>query len=98
VEAIQAMPVPQSVAAVQRLLGLAQYLSKFLPHLADVTKSLRVLTQKDTDWVWEEPQKKAFEDLKTLASSTPVLHYYNPQDEVSLQCNASQSGLGVALL
>ena len=51
VKAIQAMLVPQSVAAVQRLLGLAQYLSKFLPHLADVTKSLRVLTQKDTDWV-----------------------------------------------
>ena len=97
-EAVQAMPVPQSVAAVQGLLGLVQYLSKFLPHLADVTKSLRVLTQKDTDWVWEEPQKKAFEDLKTLASSTPVLRYYNPQDEVTLQCNASQSGLGVALL
>ena len=84
--------------AVQRLLGLAQYLSKFLPHLAEVTKSLRVLTQKETVWVWEEPQQKAFEDLKTLASSTPVLRYYNIKDEVTLQCDASQSGLGVALL
>ena len=89
VQAIQDMPVPQSVAAVQWLLGLAQYLSKFLPHLADVTKSLRVLTQKDTDWVWEEPQQKAFEDLKILASSTPVLCYYNTLDEVTLQCDAS---------
>ena len=59
VQAIKDMPIPQSVAAVQRLLGLAQYLSKFLPHLADITKSLRILTQKETDWVWEEPQQKA---------------------------------------
>ena len=66
VQAIKDMPIPQSVAAVQRLLGLAQYLSKFLPHLADITKSLRILTQKETDWVWEEPQQKAFEDLKTV--------------------------------
>ena len=32
VQAIQNMPFPKDVAAVQRLLGLAQYLSKFLPH------------------------------------------------------------------
>ena len=69
-----------------------------MPHLADVTKSLRVLTQKDTDWVWEEPQQKAFENLKSLASSTPMLRYYNTLDEVTLQCDASQLGLGVALL
>ena len=29
---------------------------------------------------------------------TPVLRYYNLSDEVTLQCNASQSGLGAALL
>ena len=30
--------------------------------------------------------------------STPVLRYYNLSDEVTLQCDASQSGLGAALL
>ena len=38
VQAIMEMPQPDNVAAIQRLLGLAQYLSKFLPHLSDVTK------------------------------------------------------------
>ena len=41
--AINEIPAPIEVAAVQRLLGLTQYLSKFL----DVTKPLRELTQKD---------------------------------------------------
>ena len=40
VQAIKEMPTPKDVAAVQRLLGLAQYLSKFLPHLSDITKPL----------------------------------------------------------
>ena len=98
VQAIVDMPPPSDVAAVQRLLGLAQYLSKFLPHLSDITKPLRELTQKDVEWVWGPPQEQALEKLKKAVSSTPVLRYYNLQEEVTLQCNASQSGLGAALL
>ena len=37
------------------------------------------------------------EALKKAVSSTPVLRYYN-LEEVTLQCDASQSGLGAALL
>lgn len=49
VKAIREMPAPTDKAGVQRLLGLAQYLGKFLPHLSDVTKPLRELTQQDVD-------------------------------------------------
>ena len=49
VRAITEMPKPTDVAAIQRLLGMSQYLSKFLPHLSDITKPLRDLTQKDTE-------------------------------------------------
>ena len=90
------MPQPDDVAAVQRLLGLAQRLSKFLPHLSDITKSLRELTQKDTEWTWGLAQQKAMETLKWAVSSEPVLRYYNLQEEVTLQCDASQSGLSPA--
>ena len=98
VQAIMAMPQPEDVAAVQRLLGLAQYLSKFLPHLSDITKPLRDLTQKDTEWTWGSAQQKATEMLKKAVSSAPVLRYYNLQEEVTLQCDASQCGLGAAML
>ena len=98
VQAIVEMPPPSDVTAVQRLLGLAQYLSKFLPHLSDITKPLRELTQKDVAWTWDPQQQQALEKLKRAVSSTPVLRYYNLQEEVTLQCDASQSGLGAALL
>ena len=97
VRAITEMPAPTDKAGVQRLLGLAQYLSKFLPHLSDITKPLRELTQNDVDWTWESPQQTAWDTLKKAVTSTPVLRYYNLKEEVTLQCDASQSGLGAVL-
>ena len=98
VHAILEMPQPTDVAAVRRLLGMAQYLSKFLPHLADITKPLRELTQKDTEWVWDHPQQTAFDALRKAVASTPILRYYNLEEEVTIQCDSSQYGLGAALM
>jgi hypothetical protein len=98
VRAISEMPPPTDVTSLQRLLGMVQYLSKFLPRLSDITKSLRDLTQKDTEWVWDQPQQAALEALKKAVTSTPVLRYYNLKEEVTLQCDASQFGLGAALM
>lgn len=46
VKVILEMPKPTVVAGVQRLLGMTKYLAKFLPHLSDLTKPLRELTQR----------------------------------------------------
>ena len=92
------MPPPKDVAGVQRFLGMVQYLSKFLPRLSDMTKPLRDLTQKETEWVCDQPQQKALDAVKQAVASTPVLRYHALQDKVTLQCDASQHGLGAALL
>jgi hypothetical protein len=78
------MPLPQDVTTIQRLLGLAQYLSKFLPHLSDITKLLRELTQKDTVWDWGQAQQ-----LRTLEESQhPVHPYYSTtMSRRRLHCN-----------
>ena len=98
VQAILAMPPPTDVAAVRRLLGFTQYLSKFLPHLSDITKPLRGITQLDAEWTWDHTQQHALDTLKRAVTSTPVLRYYNLKEEVTLQCDAFQSGLGAALM
>ena len=36
--------------------------------------------------------------IKQLATQSPVLAYYDPEAELVLQCDASQAGLGAALL
>jgi len=84
VKAIRDMPAPTDKAGVQRLLGLAQYLSKFLPNLLDMTKPLQELTQQDTEWCWDDTQNTALNQLKKAVTRTPILHYYNLIDEVTL--------------
>ena len=95
---ITGMPRPTDIAGVQRFLGVTQYLGSFLPRVSDMTKPLRDVTQKDIEFLWDEPQQKALDALKAAVTSTPVLRCYNLDEKVTLQCDASQSGLGVAVL
>ena len=97
-KAVQEMPRPTDVEAVHRLNGFVNYLSKFLPRLADSMEPIRRLTHKDADWVWSEDQEKAFAEVKRLVTDAPVLSYYDPKSELTIQCDASQKGLGAALL
>ena len=96
IRAIIKMP-PTDVTAIQRLLGMTQYLSKFLPHLSDITKMLRDITQ-NTAWIWNQPQQRTLVMLKQAVTSTPILRYYNLEEEVTLQCGALLFGLGAALM
>ena len=50
------------------------------------------------EWHWDEPQESAFERLKEAVSVSPVLRYYNLREKVTIQCDASQHGLGAVLL
>ncbi|KAK3737378.1 hypothetical protein QZH41_011513, partial [Actinostola sp. cb2023] len=98
VKAVQDMPRPTDVEAVHRLNRFVNYLAKFLPKLADSMEPIRRLTHKDVDWVWGEDQEKTFAEVKRLVTSAPVLSYYDPDSDLMIQCDASQKGLGAALL
>ena len=97
-KAIVEMPAPTSIEEVQRLNGFVNYLAKFLPQLATVMEPIRKLTRNNTPWEWSKQQQEAFEAVKKLATESPVLRYYNPDQELQVQCDASQRGLGAALL
>ena len=77
---------------------MVQYLSKFLPQLSTVTEPLRQLGRKGTDWVWTEADDKAVTMIKSLISTAPILRYFDPTTDITLQCDASDGGLGYALL
>ncbi|XP_063962569.1 uncharacterized protein K02A2.6-like [Lytechinus pictus] len=98
VEAVLKMPNPTDVAGVQRFIGFVNYLSKFLPGLSDLCEPLRKLTQKDVTWWWAEVHDRAVTEIKKLVTAEPVLQYYDPSKELTLQADASDTGLGAALM
>ena len=98
VRAVLEMPRPTDVKSLLLFNGTVQYLAKFLLGLSDMAHPLRQLMRKDAKWVWSETQEKAWSDIKTAISQAPVLRFYSLQDEVTLQCDASDTVLGAVLL
>ena len=92
------MPNPTDETGVQRILGMINFLAKFIPNMSTIRKPLRALLVKDTEFVWTHEQNNALEDIKKILTSEPVLGFYNPRKEVTLLCDASQYGLGTCLM
>jgi hypothetical protein len=98
VDAIQHMPPPEDKAGVQRLLGMATYLAKFVPNFSEVTSPLRSLLNKNSEFRWDnDVHGQALNQLKALLQSAPVLKYFDVNKDVTIQCDASQHGLGACL-
>ena len=99
VEAIQKMPPPQDKPAVQRSLGMAAFLAKYVPNFSEVTAPIRTLLDKNNEFQWDtDVHGKAFDELKQLLQRSPVLRYYDVTKAITIQCDASQSGVAACLL
>ena len=98
IEAIVKMTNPTDVKGVQRLQGTVGYLAKFLPGLSDAMEPIRRLTHPDVPWQWTDEQERAMTRIKDLTTKSPILSYYDPKAELVIECDASETGLGAALL
>ena len=63
-----------------------------------VSQPLRDSTMKNAQFVWSSLHDRAFSEVKRLIRNQPVLKYYDINEEVTLQCDASEKGLGATLL
>ena len=52
VNAFQTMTEPTNITELRRLLGMTNQISKFTPHLSNMTKPLRDLSSTKNLWIW----------------------------------------------
>ena len=98
VNAVLNTPQPQDKAATWRFLVTITYLSKFCPRLSEVVRPLRDLTHIDQKFLWADQHTEALRQAKELVSQAPCLRYFVFKAPVVLQVDASEYGLGTALL
>lgn len=95
--AIKNMPRPTDCKAVQRFVGVINYLSKFLPRLSSEKEPIRRLIHA-TYFQWTSQHDTTFNNLKELVAAAPVLSYFDLNKHTIIQCDASSKGLGSVLL
>ena len=98
IEAIIYMEPPQNVASLQSFNGMVNYLKKFSSVLSELSEPLRRLCKSGVEWAWESEQQSAFEAIKQVIMTLPVLAYFDKTKKHTIQCDASKKGLGAVLL
>ena len=56
------------------------------------------MTAKEAKFIWSQQHETAFKEARELVVKYPVLKYYDVQEPVVVQCDASEHELGATLL
>ena len=96
--AVVNMPVPKSKEDVREFIGMISYLAKDCPNLSSMAAPLRDLTKKDVVWNWDANHQQAWLDNKEMIRANIELKLFDPTKPVVVTVDASQRGIGAALL
>ena len=107
VEAVTKWPTPKTVYDVRSFFGFVGYYRRFIKDFSKIAKPIREVitglenqskrTAKKTFVEWTEAADSAFEHLKKLCTSTPILAYPDYKLPFVLHTDSSSEGLGAVL-
>lgn len=96
VQTIRNFRRPKSPSELKSFLGLASYVSSYIPRFADMTAPLWKVTG---DFAWESEQQAAYDKTKeAIAECTTTQGYFDDHDETILYTDASPDALGAVLV
>ncbi|WVZ94213.1 LOW QUALITY PROTEIN: hypothetical protein U9M48_040134 [Paspalum notatum var. saurae] len=85
---------PETVTEIRSFLGLAGYYRRFIKDFSKTAKPMTSLTKKKAKYVWSSNCEEAFQNLRNLLTSAPVLAQPDVTKPFEVYCDASGSGLG----
>ncbi|WVZ58744.1 hypothetical protein U9M48_008984 [Paspalum notatum var. saurae] len=89
---------PETVTEIRSFLGLAGYYRRFIKDFSKTAKPMTSLTKKNAKYLWSSNCEEAFQTLKKLLTSAPVLAQPDVTKPFDVYCDASGNGPGRVLM
>ncbi|XP_071917001.1 uncharacterized protein [Coffea arabica] len=97
VDVISTLPYPASVREVRFFLGHAGFYRRFVKDFSKIGAPLFQLLQKEVPFEFNEACKKAFDRLKELLISSPIIQPPDWNLPFEIMCDASDYAVGAVL-
>jgi len=97
VDRVLSWPEPKNAKDVRKFLGLANYYRRFIKGFARVARPMNILTRKDIKWRWEGEEQTAFDKLKRIFMTRPVLAAPDLDKEFRVEADTSNYATGGVL-
>ena len=89
---------PKSMHQIRQFLVLAGYYRRFISNFSKIAQLMTKLLQKEAKFVWSPAYKEAFQALKNILTTAPVLAQPDIDRPFDVYCDASKMGLGCVLM
>ncbi|CAN6707369.1 unnamed protein product [Malus baccata var. baccata] len=97
IDLIRYLPSPTSVREIRSFLGHAGFYRRFIKDFSKISNPLCHLRQKDVAFDFNEECEKAFNHLKEMLTSAPIIVPPDWSFPFELMCDASDYALGAVL-
>lgn len=98
VRALYAIKDPTNKKELMSILGFINYVRDFVPNLSGDSAPLRELLKKDVNFAWNSYHAKILQEIKDKIAAASALCNFDPTKQITLQSDASKSGLGACLM
>ncbi len=94
---ITELPPPKTHKELRRAMGMMNYLRRFIPKFSAIAQPLYKLLKEEMPYTWGEDQHKAWEKLKGLITTPPLLAYPRIGWLYRLHTDAAKTGTAYML-
>ena len=97
VDGVLSWPEPKNIKDIRKFLGFTNYYRKFIKDFAQVARPMNILMRKDVKWQWEKEQQQAFDELKEIFTTRPILAALDLDKEFRVETDALNYATGEVL-
>ena len=98
VSGVREWKVPTNVTENRAFHGFTNFYRCFIPNFSKIARPLNDLLKKGVKWHWGKEQQEAFEKIRDLMTTEPVLHQPDQSKPFEVEVDASNYTMGTVLM